>query len=233
MSSRIVTRTQPTRCARARTSIPTITTIQLYLRVLVLQDDDSDAEPIAKRFLDQHPHDFDALYLSGVIENDEQQFAAAAGHLKAAVALEPSHYDARFNFGVALLHLNQNEAACTQLEKAVVLDPSQAQGHFLLAQVLRAMGRTAEGPGAALLIRQEQQQSQIIKLALGQTKAGQAAQALKDGHADQAAALYREAIEAQPQNASFEFDLAQALGQIGDPGNLPEERAALSKRLFS
>jgi len=61
----------------------------LYLRVLVLEDDDADAEPIAKRFLDQHPHDFDALYLSGVIENDEHEFAAAAGHLKAAVAIIP------------------------------------------------------------------------------------------------------------------------------------------------
>ncbi len=203
-------------------------TIQLlYLRVLVLQDDDSVAEPIAKRFLDQHPHDFDALYLSGVIENDEQQFAAAAAHLKAAVALEPNHYDARFNLGVALSHLNQNEAARDQLEKAVVLDPSQAQGHFHLAQVLRAMGQTSEAQ-AQLKLFQEQQQA-TIKLALGQTKAGQAAQALKDGHADQAAALYREAIEAQAQNASFEFDLAQALGQIGDPGNLPEERAALEK----
>ena len=176
-----------------------------------------------------HPHDFDALYLSGVIENDEQQFAAAAEHLKAAVALEPNHYDARFNLGNALFHLQQNEAARTQLEKAVVLDPSQAQGHFHLAQVLRAMGQTAEAQ-AQLKLFQEQQQA-TLKLALGQTKAGQAAQALKDGHAGQAATLYREAIEAQPQNASFEFDLAQALGQIGDPGNLPEERAALEKAI--
>ena len=199
----------------------------LYLRVLVLQDDDSDAEPIAKRMLEQHPNDFDALYLSGVIENDQQQFAAAAEHLKAAVAINLDHYDAHFNLGVALSHLGQNQASREQLEKAVALDPSQAEGHFHLAQVLRALGQTAEAQ-AQLKLYQDCQQA-IIKLALGQTKAGQAAQALKDGHADQAIPLYREAIEAQPQNASFEFDLALALDRTGRPENLPEERAALEK----
>jgi tetratricopeptide (TPR) repeat protein len=218
-----------TNLLRASTNLhPGDPTIQLlYLRVLVLQDDDTDAEPIARQFLDEHPHDFDALYLSGVIENDEQQFAAAAGHLKAAVALEPDHYDARFNLGVALSHLSQNDAARVQLERAVAIDPSQPEGHFHLAQVLRAMGQNTEAETQLKLFQQEKQAT--VQLALGQTKAGQAAQALKDGHADEAAALYREAIAAQPQNASFEFDLAQALGQIHDPGNLPEERAALEK----
>jgi tetratricopeptide (TPR) repeat protein len=218
-----------TNLLRAAASLhPDDLTIQLlYLRVLVLQDDDSDAEPLAKRFLDQHPHDFDALYLSGVIENDQQQFAEAAEHLKAAVALDPNHYDARFNLGNALFHLQQNEVARTQLEKAVALDPSQAEGHFHLAQVLRALGQTAEAQAQLKLFQQEKQAT--VELALGQTKAGQAAQALKDGHADQAAALYREAIAAQPQNASFEFDLAQALSRTGDPGNLADQRAALEK----
>lgn len=216
---------------RAATNLhPTDPTIQLlYLRVLVLQDNDTDAEPMAKQFLGQHPHDFDALYLLGVIENDEQQFAPAVQHLKAAVAINPNHYDAHFNLGVALSHLNQNDAAREQLEKAVAIDPSQAEGHFHLAQVLRVSGQTAEAQ-AQLKLFQERQQA-TIKLALGQTKAGQAAQALKDGHADQAVALYREAVEAQPQNASFEFDLAQALVRTGDPRDLAEERAALEKAI--
>jgi tetratricopeptide (TPR) repeat protein len=145
------------------------------------------------------------------------------------VALNPEHYDARFNYGVALSHLDQNEAAREQLEKAVALDPSQAQGHFHLAQVLRALGQTA-GAQAQLKLFQDEQQA-TIQLAVGQTKAGQAAQALKDGHADQAASLYREAIEAQPKNASFEFDLALALDRIGDEKSLPDEQAALEKAI--
>ena len=60
----------------------------LYLRLLVLQDDDADAEPIAQKMLAEHPQDFDALYLSGVVENDERQYALAVEHLQAAALRE-------------------------------------------------------------------------------------------------------------------------------------------------
>jgi len=200
----------------------------LYLRVLVLQDD-AAARPLVRKFLAEHPSDFDALYLSGILENDAQEYAAAAEHLKAAVALEPNHYDARFNLGNALFHLRQHEAARIELEKAVSLDPSQAEAHFHLAQVLRALGQSNEAQ-AQLKLFEDCQQS-TVALALGQTKAGQAARASKEGHADQAVTLYREAIEAQPQNASFEFDLALALDRTGNPGNLTEEHDALEKAI--
>ena len=54
----------------------------LYLRLLVLQDDDAAARPIARRLLAAHPDSFDALYLSGILESDAQEFAAAAEHLE-------------------------------------------------------------------------------------------------------------------------------------------------------
>jgi Flp pilus assembly protein TadD len=127
---------------------------------------------------------------------------------------------------LAYSRLQQNEAAREQFEKAVALDPTQAEAHFHLAQVLRSLGQ-ADRAQEQLKLFQECQQA-TVKLALGQTKAGQAAQALKDGHADQAAALYREAVEAQPQNANFEYDLAKALEAIGDP---VQERAALEKAI--
>jgi superkiller protein 3 len=120
--------------------------------------------------------------------------------------------------------LQQPDSAREQLEKAVSLDSSQAEAHFQLAQVLRSLGQPAEAQ-AQLKLFQERQQA-TTKLALSQTKAGQAAEAMKAGHADQAIALYREAIEAQPQDAVLEFDLALALDRGGD---LVEERAALEK----
>jgi Flp pilus assembly protein TadD len=116
----------------------------LYLRLLVLQDDDLDAQPIAQKMLAEHPQDFDALYLSGVVENDEQQYALAVEHLKAAARLRPNHYDVRFNLGTAYARLKQNEAARDELAKAVALDPSKAEAHFHLAQVLRSLGQTTD-----------------------------------------------------------------------------------------
>jgi tetratricopeptide (TPR) repeat protein len=197
----------------------------LYLELLVMQGDDATARPLAQRMLAANPNSFDALYLFGILENDAQEYASAIEHLKAAVAMNPNHYNARYNLGLAYSRLQQNEAAREQFEKAA-LDPTQAEAHFHLAQVLRSLGQ-ADRAQEQLKLFQECQQA-TVKLALGQTKAGQAAQALKDGHADQAAALYREAVEAQPQNANFEYDLAKALEAIGDP---VQERAALEKAI--
>ena len=202
------------------------TTELLYLRVLVLQDDDATARPLVNKLLAAQPKSFDALYLSGILETDAQEYATAVEHLKAAVALNPDHYDARYNLGVALSRLQQNEAAREQLEKAVALDPTQSEAHFHLAQVYRSLGQTAEAQAELKLFKEREDAT--VKLALGQTKAGQAAQALKDGHADQAVALYREAVEAQPRNASFEYDLAMALNLAGDKAG---ERAALEKAI--
>ena len=198
----------------------------LYLRVLVLQDDDATARPLARKFLAANPDSFDALYLTGILETDAQEYDSAVEHLKAAIALNPSHYDARYNLGVALSRLQRSDAAREQLEKAVTLDPTQGEAHFHLAQVLRSLGKTEEAQAELKLFKERQEAT--VKLALGQTKAGQAAQALKDGRADQAIALYREAIEAQPQNASFENDLAKALDLAGDKA---QERIALEKAI--
>lgn len=199
----------------------------LYLRLLVLQDDDAAAQPLARRLLAAHPDSFEALYLSGVLENDAQEYAAASEHLKAAVAIDPNHYDARYNLGIALSHLQQNEAARDQLEKAVALDPNQAEAHFHLAQILRALGQSAQSQ-AQLKLFQEGQQA-TIKLALAQTKAGQARQALESGNAGQAVALYREAIDARPQDAVLQYNLALALNSIKypTPEELLQESAAL------
>jgi tetratricopeptide (TPR) repeat protein len=198
----------------------------LYLRLLVLQSDDATARPLASRMLAAHPANFDALYLSGILENDAQEFDVARKHLQAAVNLNPNHYDARYNLGIALFHLQQPQLAHEQLEKAVSLDSSQAEAHFQLAQVLRSLGQSAEAQ-AHLKVFQARQQA-TINLAMGQTKAGQAAQALKSGDAAHAAVFYREAIEAQPQDAVLEYDLALALERSGDQ---LQERAALERAI--
>jgi len=83
-----------------------------------------------------------------------------------------------------------------------------------------------------LRIYQERKQA-TNKLAISQTKAGQAALALDSGNAVQAVALYREAIEAQPQDAVLEYDLALALDRAANPSaeGLAQERSALEKAI--
>ena len=185
----------------------------LLLRLEVLGGDEAGAQPLAKKVLARHPKDFDALYLAGVVENDAQEYAEAAEHLKAAVALNGAHYDTRYNLGLALVQLGQTEAAKAEFAEAVKLNPDEAQAHFHLAQTLRTLGRSEEGK--AELEKYRQRQQAVVQTALGETKAGQAAAAMKEGKAEEAAKLYREAMEAEPEKVTYGYDLAQALGAGG------------------
>ncbi len=194
----------------------------LLLRLEVLGGDEAGARPLAKKVLERHGKDFDALYLAGVVENDAEEYAAAAEHLKAAVALNGAHYDTRYNLGVALAKLGETEAANAEFERAVTLNPDEAQAHFHLAQTLRALGRTEEA--RAELEKYRLRQQAVVQTALGETKAGQAAAAMKAGKPDDAAKLYREAMDAEPAKVTYGYDLAQALGA---GGHREEQVAAL------
>lgn len=194
----------------------------LYLRLLVLQGDSATARPLAKRLLNEQPKSFDALYLSGILEREAQEYPAAIAHLKAAAALDPNHYDVRYHLGIALFRSQQNDAAREQLEKAVQLDPSEAEAHFQLAQVLRALGQ-ADLAQAQLKVYQQRMQ-ELTRRTLAISKAGQAAQSMSAGDAASAAALYREAIDAQPNDAILQYNLGLALERTGDA---EAERTAL------
>jgi tetratricopeptide (TPR) repeat protein len=196
----------------------------LYLRLLVLKGDYATARPLAGQLLAAHSGGFDALYLSGVLEHEAQQFEIATKHLKAAVALNPNHFDARYHLGVALFHTQQLESAREQLEKAIALDSTQAEAHFQLGQVLRALGKMDE---AQSQLKQFQDRLHATaQRTLADTKASQAAQSLNNGDVAAALALYREAIEAEPQDPILDYNLALALDRGGD---LAAERVALEK----
>ena len=161
-----------------------------------------------------HPDNFDALYLTGLLEMNEQQYAAAIEHLKAAAAINPNHYDVRYQLGLAFFKTQQNEAAREQLEKAVALNPDEAQAHFQLAQVLRSLGKEDEAQ-AQMRLYQERAQAEV-KRALAANKSSKADKALKSGDAKSAVGLYREAVAARPDDPIMQYNLAQALDRAGD-----------------
>jgi Flp pilus assembly protein TadD len=93
--------------------------------------------------------------------------------------------------------------------------------------VLRILGQTEEAQQQLKLFEERQQAA--LKLAQGVTSEGQAAQALKDGNPAQAVTLYRQALEAQPKNEVYAYNLAVALGKAGDTAG---ERAALEQAVM-
>lgn len=196
----------------------------LYLHVLVLNDDEDLARPLAKKLLATAPHDFSVLYLNGVLENRSGNYAGGKNYLEQAVALNPNHYNSRYNLGIALANLNDAKGAREQFEKALALGASEPSVRFEYAKVLRAVGETQLAAEQLKLYQQEQKAQADRTTAV--SKMAQADKELADGDPKKAASLYRDAVAVLPDNALLNYKLSVALEKAGDT---PGEREALQK----
>ena len=196
----------------------------LYLHVLVLNDDEDLARPLAKKLLSAAPQDFMVLYLNGILENRSGNYAAGRTYLEKAVALNPNHYNSRYNLGIALSNLNDPQGAKEQFEKALALGAFEPQVRFEYAKVLRVLGEAKLAAEQLKLYQQERKAGADRTLAA--VKMAEADKELADGDPKKAAALYRDAIAVQPENALLSYKLSVALDRAGDTAG---EREALQK----
>jgi tetratricopeptide (TPR) repeat protein len=196
----------------------------LYLHVLVLNDDEALARPLAKKLLAVAPHDFTVLYMNGVLENRAGNYAGGRNFLEQAVALNPNHYNSRYNLGVALANLNDPGGAREQFEKALALGASEPGVRFEYAKVLRTLGETQLAAEQLKLYQQEQKAQADRTLAA--SKMAQADKELAEGDPKKAVALYRDAVAVMPESALLNYKLSVALDRVGDTAG---EHAALEK----
>ena len=186
----------------------------LYLHVLVLNDEEALARPLAKKLLVAAPHDFMVLYLNGVLENRSGNYAAARSFLERAVAVNPDQSDCRYNLGIAMAHVNDPQRAREQFEKAMALGASDPSIRFEYAKVLRTLGETKLAAEQFELYQKEEKAKAnrtqaAITMAQGDTE-------LANGNPKRAAELYREAIAAMPEYALLYYKLSVALDRLGD-----------------
>jgi len=113
-----------------------------YFRVLVINEDRDKALPFGKTLLARAPHNFDVLYLNGMLERESGDYAAARDHLEEAIQLNPNHANCRYNLGVALARLNQPADARDQFEKAIELGWGGPEIYYELANIYRALGNS-------------------------------------------------------------------------------------------
>lgn len=199
---------------------------KLYLHVLVLNDDIALAKPLAAKLLKLAPHDFEVLYLNGVVEREEGEYPTAKSHLEEAVSINPNHYNSRYNLGVVLSEVGDQKGAREQFEKALALGASEPQIRFEYAKTLRALGETTLAEEQLKLYQQEEQAKANRTLAA--SKLAQAEKEFAAGNANGAIALFRDAINALPQNAMLHLKLALALDHVGDTtGETDELQKAL------
>ncbi len=186
---------------------------ELYLRALVLNDETALARPLGSKLLARAPHDFEVLYQNGILEREAHEYAAARGHLEQAVALDPGQPGPHFNLGLVLAKVPDAAGAKQQLQEAIALGETNPQVHFALGGVLRTLG----DPQAAEEFKLYQQALQANDLhQITTERSAQAAAELSNGDTKKAVALYREAVEASPQDAVLRYQLALALDRMGD-----------------
>jgi tetratricopeptide (TPR) repeat protein len=203
-----------------------VETERLYLQALVLAGNTKIARPLAQKLLADAPQDFDLRYINGVLEHDSGDLPAARTHLEQAVAANPESFAARYNLGQVLGQLNDPEAAKDQLEKAIELGAPEPEVHLELAKALRALGETQAATDQLKLYQNGLKRQHDRALAASKTAQGDKALDAQD--AQQAAAFYRDALEATPDDAQLNYKLAVALDLAGD---LPAERTALEKAI--
>ncbi|SPE25532.1 exported hypothetical protein [Acidobacteriia bacterium SbA2] len=188
--------------------------LRLYLQVLVLTGNSSVAQPLARKLLAAAPHDFELLYLNGVLEHDAGDSKSAREHLEQAVAADPNVAAAHFHLGIVLAALNDPKSAKEQLERALALGATEPEIHFELGKVLHALGENEEAAQQVKLYQQGLQERNHRSVAA--SKSAQGDKALASGDPQQAISLYREALDATPEDGLLNFKLAIALDRAGD-----------------
>jgi tetratricopeptide (TPR) repeat protein len=148
---------------------------------------------------------------------EKNQHEEAASEFRAALALNPNDELARNGLGTALAASGNTNASEEELRATIAGNPNGVDAYRQLGRILLSSGRREE----AIPILQK-------AIDLKPDTATRAALASAKGNTDEAIALYREAVQANPAAPDAHNDLAAALARAGrDQEALAEYREAL------
>ena len=187
--------------------------LQLY-RTLVMSNHINEARPLGPKLLAQRPHDPEVLFLNGVVERIDEDYAHARVHLEEAVALQPNDYNIHYNLGILLVFQSDWQHAIDELKKSIALGESYPEVHFQMARALRGLG---DSEGAQREIETYQQMKKADEASLEAAEAvRQGDIALDAGDVKEATLQYRKAADQAPDNPNYKYKLSIALHQSGD-----------------
>lgn len=160
------------------------------------------AEKLAALF----PDNDDAVYLLGLVHNEQGDSAGAMKHWERSLELDASRTDANDSLGYAFLLRDDYEKAEGYFRKALTLDPKLATANFRLANALVHQGKMREA--VAIL------ESANSLSAEGHRLLGEAYQHLKEY--PKAKASYESALTANTNLAEAYYGLSRVLAQSGE-----------------
>jgi Flp pilus assembly protein TadD len=197
----------------------------LLLRTLVTNNVASGPQ-VGQKLLLAYPHNWEVLSLNGTLEIEDGKLQQARSHLEEAVALKPDDSRSHKELGFVLNQLQDLPHAKQQLELAIALGDSEPETQYTLATVLRGLGETEPAQRQFALYQKLKKAESDRKQAAG--KAEQADQMLAAGDPVKAAALYREALASDPDEALLAYKLSVALEKTHD---FAGEKSALDRAI--
>lgn len=190
-------------------------------KCLVYLAEYTEAIPILKAYVLNHPKAFEPHYLLGLSYRG-LQYPQAEEQLRTAAVIEPDHSDLQFNLGLVMLRSGRAKEAVPHLQKAIQLDPAAEAPRLQLAIALKDLNQTQNSAKVYQDVR-ETEQANLLKNQFT-TEGAKANQLLADGQAAQAAEVYRQMLKIQPHDAHTYYNLSLALDL---EEKVTEERQAL------
>jgi tetratricopeptide (TPR) repeat protein len=202
--------------------------IALLARVKALVNASAYEEALkpAEEYVKRNTDDASGHVLLGTVYRGMGEYAKAEPELAIGAAKAPDDFQARYQFGFVLARLRKLQQAVAELRKAVALKPGDKSAEFQLATVLRDLG-------------EKQEADEIVKQFNGATESGfrnsrlisegnQANELLQSGKAAEAATVYRQMLEQEPEDAWTAYNLGLALEAMQDSAGAREslEKAA-------
>jgi superkiller protein 3 len=197
----------------------------LYLHALVSSHSEK-APDLARKLLAAYPDQWEVLYLVAVLESREADFEHARAHLERSIALHPGYYQSHDELGNILAKQGDLPGAREHLEKAIALGDNQAEVQYDLAKVLQRLGDTAQAQEKLRIYQQLKKTRSDNAQAAGKAEVGD--QAMAAGNPAQAASLYKEALESDPDEPLLYYKLSRALDKTND---ITGEKAALQRAI--
>ncbi len=185
----------------------------LYLETLVNSHADK-ATPFAYELLAAYPNQWQVLFLNGELEAREGNFKPARELFERSIAQNAQYAPSQKALGNALNNLGDLPGAKEHLEKAIALGDGSPEIEYDLASVLRRMGETEQAREKLKIYQQIKDAQSGRTQAAGKAEEGD--QQMSAGDAAKAVALYREALQTDPNESLILYKLAKALHKLND-----------------
>jgi protein O-GlcNAc transferase len=160
----------------------------------------------AEELVAAFPESDDAVYLLGLVHNEQGNTEAAIKYWKRSLELDASRADANDSLGHALLLRDEYEKAEEYFRKALAIDPTLATANARLASALIHQGKMAE---AASILEKARSLN-----ADGHRLLGEAYQNL--GEFEKAKASYTKAIALNAELTEAYYGLSKVLNRLGE-----------------